>query len=307
VLLLKTHIRAKNWTRVLPGFEEMHTKMKITILKALLLPVALLAFGSINHASAAPCSSSYSLATVSATGFSCSVGFLTFSNFDPQFTAGLTTGCGGISDPTCPPQAATPDPTLDITVNFSTLTSGTDAFLTPATPANPITQVIMDYSAGNTVNEFQTEMGVVQYMVTGFGGAMIFEVDTAITGIATDGATGEMNKNLCEGMQFGGGSTPNGSCAGVEDIAAQALALTTPAGQQADGTPDFQNILFSSAGVYDEWDLSGGNTDPTSTANMTAIENDFINTPGTPEPGTFALLGGGLVALGALRRRKKTV
>jgi hypothetical protein len=65
--------------------------------------------------------------------------------------------------------------------------------------------------------------------------------------------------------------------------------------------------LFANAGAYDEWDLSGGNTDPTSIANVTAIENDFINTANAPEPAGFAMLGGGLVALGALRRRKKTM
>jgi hypothetical protein len=45
-------------------------------------------------------------------------------------------------------------------------------------------------------------------------------------------------------------------------------------------------------------------TPPQSVANVTALENDFIITRGTPEPATFAMLGGGLVALGALRRQE---
>jgi hypothetical protein len=282
--------------------------MKSTILKALLLPIGLLALGTVNHLSAAACNSSYTLAAVSSAGFSCSMGYLTFSNFNYQYLVGVTTGCGTTGEPACPPEGAVPDPTLDVTVSFSTLTSGSDLFGTAASPGSPITQVITDYSAGATVNEFQTEMGVVQYLVTGFGGAQITEVDAVITGLASPGATGELNKNLCEGAQFGGGAVPNGSCIGhIEDAVAEFLALTNPAGPQADGTPDWESsILLSSAGVYDEWDLSGGNTDPTSTAYVTAVENDFINTPGTPEPATFAMLGGGLVALGALRRRKKT-
>lgn len=286
-------------------FEEMQTKMKVTVLKALLLPIALLALGSINHASAATCNSSYTMAAVTTPGFSCTFNFLTFSNFNYLPSVSLMSGCGGVGEPACPPETTLPDPALDITVNFSTMTGGSDGFGTLASPANPITQVITDFSAGNSVNEFQNEMGVVQYLVTGFGSSVITEVDAAITGLATEGAMGEMNNNLCVGMQFGGGSSPNGSCPGTEDMAAQELALTNPAGEQADGTPDFQSILLSSAGVYDEWDLSGGNTDPTSTANVTAIENDFINTPGIPEPGTFALLGAGLFSLGAFRRKKK--
>jgi hypothetical protein len=49
-------------------------------------------------------------------------------------------------------------------------------------------------------------MGVVQYLVTAFGGLRITEVDAAITGLASAAETGEMNKNLCEGAQFGGGA-----------------------------------------------------------------------------------------------------
>jgi hypothetical protein len=58
-------------------------------------------------------------------------------------------------------------------------------------------------------------------------------------------------------------------------------------------------------GVYDGWALDGGTTDPTATADVTAVENDFIEIGVTPEPGTFVLLSGALVALGLIRRRRK--
>jgi hypothetical protein len=275
--------------------------MKSTILKALLLPIGLLALGSVNHASAAPCNSSYTMAAVTSPGFSCSLNFLMFSNFEYLPSASLT-GCGG-SGPACPPEAPVPDPALDIIVSFNILAGGVDGAGTLATSNSPITQVITDYSAGNSVGEFQNETGVVQYLVTGFGGSQITQVDAAITGLAAVTATGNLSACLSEGAPFGGGAIP-GDC-GTNDTVAL-VALTSPAQAQGDGTFESPIPALSSAGIFNEWDLEGGSDDPTSTANVTEVENDFINTPGTPEPATFAMLGGGLVALGALRRRKKS-
>jgi hypothetical protein len=276
--------------------------MKTTILKALLLPIAILALGGMNLASASGCAASYTMTAVSTPGFSCTIGDLTFSNFDYKYQAGIDTGCA--SGCTAP---STPNPTSDITVNFAESTSGTDPFGVVATAANPIYSVITDYSAGNAVNEYQSETGVVQYLVTDSGGP-ITEVDGAISGSAVNSAAGELDKDVCANNQFGGGASPNGACPSFltnETIVASGLSLTT-AGTQADGTPDWTGSLsLTTAGVYDSWSLDGGTTKTAAAANLTSVENDFIDpsTP-TPEPGTLVMLGGALVGLGLIRRRK---
>jgi hypothetical protein len=278
--------------------------MKITILKALLLPIALLALGGINQASAGTCAASYTLTAASTSGFSCSIGNLTFSNFDYVYEAGIDTGCtGSCTNP------SDPNPTTGVTVNFAETTSGSDPFGTVATASTPIISVITDYSSGNTVNEFQNETGVVQYLVSATGSS-ITEVDGAISGLAANSASGFLNKDICANNQFGGGTTPNGNCpnfATNETIVASGLALTSPAGRQADGTPDWvASLSLSTLGVYDAWSLNGGTTHTNAIANLTSVENDFVDpsTP-TPEPATVALLGGALVGLGLIRRRRK--
>jgi hypothetical protein len=272
--------------------------MRLTMAKALMLPSALLALGGLNRASAATCAASYSMTAVTAPGFSCTLGALTFSNFEDVFTG---TGLG----------ASTPDPGTDVTVNFAESMSGTDPFGTVASASAPIYSVIADYTAGNTVGEFQSDTGVVQYLVTdALAGTSITEVDAAISGLAANTATGALNKTLCANGPFEeAGTTPNGVCSsGSELTAASVLALSTPASTQADGTPDWVGpFALSTMGVYDDWALNGGTTLPTAAANITSVENDFIETTGlsvTPEPGGFVLFGGALVGLGIIRRRR---
>jgi hypothetical protein len=277
--------------------------MKITILKALMLPIALLALGGINQASASACAASYSMTTVTTGGFSCTIGNLTFSNFDYKYDAGIDTGC--ISDCTAP---STPNPTSDITVNIAEAFSGSDPYGTTASTDAPIYSVITDYSAGNVVNEFQNETGVVQYLVTAQGGAIISEVDGAITGAALNSASGELDKDICANNQFGGGASPNGVCPSFltnEIPVVSGLGLSDP-GTQAGGTPDWVSpFSLSTVGVYDGWSLDGGTTDTTATANLASVENDFVDADPTPEPGTIVLFGGALVGLGLIRRRRK--
>ncbi len=73
----------------------------------------------------------------------------------------------------------------------------------------------------------------------------------------------------------------------------------------------FQDISLTSAGIYDSAFLSGGSTDgPTPGQYQAALanfENDFIETTAdvsAPEPGTCLLLGGALLGLGIIRRKK---
>jgi hypothetical protein len=281
--------------------------MKSTILKALLVPIALLALGGINQASAGTCAStSYTMTAVTTSGFSCTIGNLTFSNFDYVYEAGTDTGCtGACTNP------SDPNPTNGITVNFAETTSGSDPNGTAATNYSPIISVITDYSSGNSVNEYQFETGVVQYMVTDSGLA-VTEVDGAITGMATlaGGASGDLNKNVCANNQFGGGTHPNGNCPNSgtnETTVVNDLGLISTVGTEAGGTPDWVSSLsLTSFGVYDGWSLDGGTTSASAAADLTSVENDFIDPSSpTPEPGTIILLGSALVGLGLIRRRRK--
>jgi hypothetical protein len=269
-----------------------------------MLPIALLALGGINQASAGTCAASYTMTAVSASTFSCTIGNLTFSNFDYKYDSGHDTGCSsGCS------QVTTPSPDTDITVNFAETTTGTDPYGTTATAAMPIYSVITDYSAGNSVNEIENMTGVVQYLVTAVSGATISEVDGAITGEAINSASGELDKDICANNQFGGGRSPNGNCPnpGLNEIpVVSGLGLSDP-GTDAGGTPDWDMPAFSlsTVGVFDSWTLDGGTTDPTAAANVTSVENDFVDADPTPEPGTIVLFGGALVGLGLIRRRRK--
>jgi hypothetical protein len=282
--------------------------MKYSLLKALMIPLALLALGSVHNASAATCSTTYTMTAVSASNFSCTIGNLTFSNFDYTYQAGVDTGCAG----SCTP-AGTPDPTANITVNFDMITGGSDPWGTGASGTNPIIQVITAYSGGTTVNEFQNESGIVQYLVTATGGASVTDVDGAFTGFADtpDGASGSFNKNLCNNNQFEGGTDPNGVCPSFltnEQVAASGLPLTDPSTTQSDSSSNETGLISdTSFGVEDQWAEDGGTTNSNATATITSDENDFQETlpsSGTPEPATFILVGGALVALGAIRRKK---
>jgi hypothetical protein len=270
--------------------------MKLTVLKALLLPIAFLALGGINQASADTCNASYTMTAVEAGAFSCTIGDLTFSNFTTFYAGG-----GG---------ATPPDPTSDVIVNFAEMSTGSDPFGTAASAGSPIYSVITDYTGDNSVGESQGLTGVVQYLVTDSSivpGTSISQVDVAFTGLAANTAAGSLTKDICS-AQFGGGIFPNGVCPGSEMTVTSGLGLGSPAGQVSDSSTSL-NLPFSlsSMGVYDSWTLDGGTTDGTAVANVTAVENDFIEIgviPPTPEPGTFVLFGGALIGLLVVRRRK---
>lgn len=300
--------------------------MKISTLSKLLIPAALLALASLN-ASAATCGSSMSMLTISQSGFSCTLGNLTFSNFFYNYTAGIDTGA-----PMDLGSAPTPNPTSDISVNFTEITdgSGSDMFGTVGTVSHPLYVVVANYSANNSVNEFQNEHFFVSYLVTdAVAGNYLNQVDAGITGTATaDGATASLTiKNVCDGGMFTPiGGQPENNCSqgarnvyqtvsgtglalfGVDDLEADSsISYQTPAenGGVFDGGISPGGAVL---GIYDQADIDGGTTSVTANAAVTSVQNAFVevnsSAPGAPEPGTFILLGGALIAVGAIRRRK---
>jgi len=294
----------------------------------LCIPAALLALAAVN-ASASTCVSDNLNDFVTNVG-SCTIGDLTFSNFFFNYTAGVNTGSPlGLLSP------ATPNTNTQVILSWNEITDGvsSDPNGTVGTAGSPVYQFITDYSGGNSVNEFQNEHFFIQYSVTdNTTGTVVTQVDDNIAGGSTQslGASATFtNKTMCVGGQFvQSGGIPSGVCSTggrnlyqAVDLAGGGTALTSnPDSGEADSSVNYSTEnagIFNgttaggetSFGVYDQADMNGGNTDPSATANITSVENDFVvqSTGGTPEPATFILLGGALVGLGALRRSRKTV
>ena len=275
--------------------------MASTLIAKRLLP-ALLMFTAANAGAATILCSSVngsSLATVAMEG-GCSIGDLTYSDFVYQFTP--TAG-----SPT------TPDPSTDITLDFTEITDGltSDPFGTVGTATNPLYQVIVNFTAGNTVAENQSARYVLQYLVTtNDSETQIIQVDNNIAGGAyvQFGASGGLTaKSMCNGAPFGSNSgTPTGTCSGT------VYPSVAPGGSQFIGNPDSEadssivynapnqtfggSIGSSNFGVYDQADISGGTTSALGSANVTEIENDFLQSA-IPEPSSFL---GCAAALGCL-------
>jgi hypothetical protein len=298
--------------------------MKLSLLTRFIAPAALLALASFD-ASAATCNASYTMLAVSQTGFSCTMGDVTFSNFLYNFTAGIDTGAPqNLGSP------GTPTPATQVNVNFSMFTDGTaDSFGTVSSATNALFEVVVNYTGNNTVNEFQNEHYFMSYLVT--AGHTMNQVDDSVTGASTNGlgaSAGLSDKDICVGGVFTpvGGNQPNNRCSqgsrnlyqAVSDLG---LAVTGSSNKQADSSASYsaQNDgMFTGGsstggtvlGIYDQSDMDGGASDVNSSASITQTENDFVEqlpaviTP-SPEPGTFVLLGAALVGVGGLRRRKK--
>lgn len=297
--------------------------MKITTLIKVSLPIALLALAG-GNAFAATCGSSMTMLTVSQSGFSCTLGDLTFSNFYYNYTAGIDTGA-----PVDLGSAPTPNPNTDVTVNFTEITNGgSDTYGTAGTVSNPLYTVVVDYANNNTVAEYQNEHYFVSYLVTdNAAGTNINQVDAAVGGTGSDnGSTASLTvKNICAGGVFtpNGGEPENNCSQGSRNVyqavASSGLALVGNPDTEADSSINYQAVNQNDGwfdggnspgsttfGIYDQADTDGGTTSTSGLASITSVENDFLEQipTGTPEPGTFVLIGGALVALGAMRRRK---
>jgi hypothetical protein len=280
-----------------------------------LLP-ALLMFTAANASAATILCSAVngsSLATIAMAG-SCSIGDLTFSDFVYQFTATADS-------------PSTPNPSTDVTLDFNEITDNltSDPFGTVGTATTPLYQVIVNFTAGNTVVENQSERYVLQYLVTdNNSGTQIVQVDNNIAGGAfvQFGASGGLTaKSLCDGAPFGSSSgTPIGTCNGT-----LYTSVAPNGGSQFVGNPDSQadssinyngpnqkfggSIGSSNFGVYDQADISGGMTNALGSATVTQIENDFLESPvssiTTPEPAGFFACAFALGWLMLKPRRRK--
>jgi len=256
----------------------------------------------------------------------CQAGDFVFSNFLYEFQSSTTVG-----------PVTSPDATTNVLVQINTLTSGLDGSGTTATTNNPIVQVITDFSnsfggdSSAAITDDQTFNLQVQYTVslapTAPTNVYLGQMDgSGMAGLdqTAGDATGDYLKDLCTGAAFHSSGSPgnntslNGHCnAGNSADTSVADATFEDAGQPVTdpsnwdtegGTADSLNM--TSFGVHDEIDLNGGDIDTgDNTAAAGTMENDLVEDfsslgSGTPEPGTFMLLGGALLGLGVIRRKK---
>jgi hypothetical protein len=300
--------------------------MKLANLFKLCAPTAILVFASL-PASATTCASinGQTLNTLVSDG-GCTMGDLTFSNFFFNYTSGVNTGApNGVVSPT------DPNPSSNVTLTFAEITDGVtaDPWDTVGSTSAPLYEVITNYSAGSdSVNEYQNEHYFMSYQVTdSVTGAVIDQVDDNVTGSSLNGASAALsNKAICVGGVFAqSGGIPSSSCSqGLRntyqavDLGSGGTTLSGASASGADSTSDFPgaNAPFfqgpgttgsNNIGVYDQADMNGGNSSATANSSVTSVENDFqeqLPPSGAPEPGTIVLLGGALVGLGVIRRKK---
>jgi PEP-CTERM motif len=300
--------------------------MKLANLFKRCTPAVLLVFASLT-ASATTCASisGQTLNTLVSDG-GCTMGDLTFSNFFFNYTSGVNTGApNGVVSPT------DPNPSTNVTLMFAEIANGVteDPWGTVGSSSAPLYEVITNYATGSdSVNEYQNEHYFVSYEVTdSITGAAIDQVDDNVTGSAINGAQAALtNKSVCIGGVFAqSGGIPSSSCTqGLRntyqavDLGGGGTTLSGSPASGADSTSDFPgaNAPFlqgpgttgsNNIGVYDQADMNGGNSSVIANSSVTSVENDFeeqLPPGGTPEPSTIILLGGALVGLGVIRRKK---
>jgi len=294
----------------------------MTLFRRLAIPAALVGFASLN-ASAAPiaCSSVTNLSQVTGTnsGVSCQMDDKVFSNFSFNFLGGTSNG-NNIAP--LVPSANT------VSMTFSD--TGLDGNGIPASLT-----LAFGFSANNTVSANQNMDLQIQYEVTVAPPAGHPTATATITGISGTG-TGAYNsvlnnvlhpdsmyKDSCLGAAFdSNGTLPTDSCSsGTNQIAvinhqtnftSSGNALTP---STVNGSITFipANANQSNVGAFDEFKINGGSNTSggaTATASILGMSNTFrevdTTSSGTPEPGTLLLMGGALVSLSSIMRRKKS-
>jgi len=280
-------------------------------------------FASLNAwASPVACSSITDLSQITGanSGVSCQMDDKIFSNFTFNFLGG--TSNGGTIAPLVPSAN---------NVNMTFSDTGLDANGIPTSVT-----LAFGFTANNTVAANQNMDLQIQYEVTVAPPPGHPSATSTITGISGTG-TGAYNsvlnnvlhpdsmyKDSCLGAAFDpSGTLPTDSCSsGVDQIAVinHKTSFTSTGNALTPSTVN-GSITFlpgdpnqTTVGAFDEFKINGGsNTSAgaTATASVTGMSNTFLEadtTPsGTPEPSTMLLMGGALVGLSSIMRRKKSV
>jgi hypothetical protein len=305
--------------------------MKLTLLSKLLLPVGLLAFGAISaYAAPVDCSTITTIqgAIDANGGGGCTVGNLTFSNFmaaplvNGNVTAGETLNLSNVAF------SITTDGSGDYSViaDFSCNTfANTGQGISGCTASSP-EFAVQDSATGGQVEN----LGLTYLVTENLANTTITYIDgLAQLGINTQGgntqdANGSFTKTACAGGAFS--DSTGAGCTGNTTTVQSSTWNEPNNGQNADPTlygSQSQQSGYAAVGdgsfplpagqttfgVSDQTFIYSGDDSVLNTqfnAAVGFIENDFTETTsgGAPEPATFVLLGGALVGLGVIRRKK---
>jgi hypothetical protein len=295
----------------------------MTLFRRLAIPAALVGFASLNAwASSVACTSitDLSLITGANAGISCQMDDKIFSNFTFNFLGG--TSNGNNVAPLVPSAN-------NVSMTFSD--TGLDANGIPASVT-----LAFGFSSNNTVSANQNMDLQIQYdvtiappaghpgataVITGIGGSGTGAYDSVLNNVLHPDS---MYKDACLGAGFdASGTLPTDSCSSGTDQLAVINHKTnfTSTGDALTPSTVTGSITFlpndpnqTTVGAYDEFKINGGSNSAagsSTTANVTGMSNTFFETDttpsGTPEPGTMLLMGGALVGLSTIMRRKKSV
>ena len=237
--------------------------MQRKLASALLVIAVVTLLSGIGFASACP---SGTMANYIGSGFSCTIGDKTFSNWFYQGTAN-------------PPNFALPPGSVGV-VPQTQLGNPGFRFSAPwsVSTLSGVLSMNSDIDYGVTVNP---------------GGALITDVSLAIGGYSFTG-TGDVrvDETLCIGALFGA----NGSCGGT--------LKNLRVFDNSSGLVSFNEINFAGVtevGVEKDILLDAGTN---GAADLSLVLNNFSEQGTTPEPGSILLFGSGALALAGVLRRK---
>jgi len=141
------------------------------------------------------------------------------------------------------------------------------------------------------------------YTVTDLAGAFISGANEALRGTVSGsgGSNVDLLKQFCLGAGWNSSAPTSPVCAGTFN-GLDSLTSNVPL-----NTPDKSNVWRegnqTTVGVHDAFQINGGAPPPDSAfATLTSATNTF-NIAGVPEPGTFALLGLGLLGIATAGRK----